>query len=81
VREAQRRSAKVVIDPIRTRTAEAADWHMQIRPASDAALAMMHAGLSRVPRARQKCGSRPAEWSTAIYALPASTLTSQWIGR
>ena len=45
VREAQRRGAKVVVvDPIRTRTAEAADWHVQIKPASDAALAlaMMH---------------------------------------
>ena len=45
VLEAQRRGAKiVVVDPIRTRTAEAADWHLQIKPASDAALAlaMMH---------------------------------------
>ena len=45
VREAQRRGARlVVVDPIRTRTADAADWHLQIRPASDAALAlaMMH---------------------------------------
>jgi anaerobic selenocysteine-containing dehydrogenase len=45
VREAQRRGARlVVVDPIRTRTAEAADWHLQIKPASDAALAlaMMH---------------------------------------
>jgi anaerobic selenocysteine-containing dehydrogenase len=45
VREAQHRGAKiVVVDPIRTRTAEAADWHLQIKPASDAALAlaMMH---------------------------------------
>ncbi len=45
VLEAQRRGAKiVVVDPIRTRTAEAADWHVQINPASDAALAlaMMH---------------------------------------
>ncbi len=34
----------MVVDPIRTRTAEAADWHLQIKPASDAALAlaMMH---------------------------------------
>jgi anaerobic selenocysteine-containing dehydrogenase len=45
VREAQSRGAKiVVVDPVRTRTAEAADWHLAIRPASDAvlALAMMH---------------------------------------
>ena len=45
VREAQRRGAKVVVvDPMRTRTAEAADWHLQTRPASDGALAlaMMH---------------------------------------
>jgi anaerobic selenocysteine-containing dehydrogenase len=45
VREAQRRGARVVaVDPIRTRTAEAADWHLQPRPASDGALAlaMMH---------------------------------------
>lgn len=41
VREAQQRGAKVVVvDPVRTRTAEAADWHLQIRPASDAALAL-----------------------------------------
>jgi anaerobic selenocysteine-containing dehydrogenase len=45
VREAQQRGAKVVVvDPIRTRTAEAAEWHLPIKPASDAApaLAMMH---------------------------------------
>lgn len=45
VTEARKRGAKlVVIDPIRTRTAEAADWHLPIRPGTDAmlALAMMH---------------------------------------
>ena len=45
IREAQARGAKiVVVDPIRTRTAEAADWHVQLKPGSDAALslAMMH---------------------------------------
>jgi len=41
VREARRRGAKlIVVDPIRTRTAEEADWHVQLKPASDAALAM-----------------------------------------
>lgn len=45
VREAMRRGARVVVvDPIRTRTAESADWHLAIRPGADAtlALAMMH---------------------------------------
>jgi anaerobic selenocysteine-containing dehydrogenase len=45
VREAQQRGARVVVvDPVRTRTAEAADWHLPIAPAGDAALAlaMMH---------------------------------------
>jgi anaerobic selenocysteine-containing dehydrogenase len=45
VREAQARGARVVvIDPVRTRTAEAADWHLPIRPGADAlfALAVMH---------------------------------------
>lgn len=45
VREAQRRGARVVVvDPVRTRTAQAADWHLPIRPGADAtlALAMMH---------------------------------------
>jgi anaerobic selenocysteine-containing dehydrogenase len=45
VTEARRRGARlVVIDPIRTRTAEAADWHLAIRPGTDAllAMAMMH---------------------------------------
>lgn len=43
--EARARGARIiVIDPIRTRTAEQADWHLAPRPASDAALAlaMMH---------------------------------------
>jgi anaerobic selenocysteine-containing dehydrogenase len=43
--EARSRGAKVVVvDPIRTRTAEQADWHLPIKPASDAmlALGMMH---------------------------------------
>ena len=45
VAEAQRRGAKVVvIDPVRHRTAQHADWHIPIRPGTDGALAlaMMH---------------------------------------
>ena len=39
--EAQAKGAKVVvIDPVRTRTAKAADWHIAIKPGTDAALAL-----------------------------------------
>jgi anaerobic selenocysteine-containing dehydrogenase len=45
VEEARRNGARlIVIDPYRTRTAALADWHIAIRPGTDAALAlgMMH---------------------------------------
>jgi len=45
VEEAKRNGARlIVIDPYRTRTAALADWHIAIRPGTDAALAlgMMH---------------------------------------
>jgi len=45
IREARKNGARVVvIDPLLTRTAEAADWHVRPMPGSDAALAlgMMH---------------------------------------
>jgi anaerobic selenocysteine-containing dehydrogenase len=46
IEEARRNGAKlVVIDPYRTRTAKAADWHIPIQPGTDAALAL---GLMRV---------------------------------
>jgi len=39
--EAKKKGAKiVVIDPIRTRTAKQADWHVQIKPGTDGALAL-----------------------------------------
>jgi len=41
IAEAKRRGAKVVvIDPMRNRTAAAADWHIPIRPGTDGALAL-----------------------------------------
>ncbi len=45
IRDARRAGAEViVIDPVRTPTAAHADWHVQLRPGTDAALAlgMMH---------------------------------------
>ena len=49
VEEARRNGARlIVIDPYRTRTASVADWHIAIRPGTDAALAlgMMHVILN-----------------------------------
>ncbi len=41
VLDAKARGAKiVVIDPVRTRTAKQADWHIRIRPGTDGALAL-----------------------------------------
>ena len=41
IAEARRAGAKVVVvDPIRSRTAAKADWHVRIRPGTDAALAL-----------------------------------------
>ena len=41
IAEAKKNGAKlVVIDPVRTRTAREADWHIPIRPGTDAALAL-----------------------------------------
>jgi anaerobic selenocysteine-containing dehydrogenase len=46
VEEARRNGARlVVIDPYRTRTAKAADWHIPIQPGTDTALAL---GLMRI---------------------------------
>ncbi|MGH9616384.1 MAG: molybdopterin-containing oxidoreductase family protein [Acidobacteriaceae bacterium] len=45
IQEARQKGARlIVIDPYATRTAKAADWHLQIRPGTDSALAlgMMH---------------------------------------
>lgn len=41
IREAQRRGARlVVVDPLRSRTAKHADWHIRPRPGTDGALAL-----------------------------------------
>jgi anaerobic selenocysteine-containing dehydrogenase len=41
IAEAQKRGARVVVvDPVRTRSAQAADWHIAVKPGTDSALAM-----------------------------------------
>ena len=41
VQEAQKNGAKlVVIDPLKTKTAQLADWHLAVRPGTDTALAL-----------------------------------------
>src|SRR5438128_2030233 len=86
IREAQARGATfVVIDPYKTRTANAADWFVQIKPGTDAALAlgMAHVifaeGLHDEPfleayslgwRAfRDRCAEYPPERVAAITGL------------
>lgn len=91
VREARRRGARlIVIDPVRTRTADEADWHLQIKPGSDAALAMamMHVmirdGLvdleyvSRYAVGYDELAERAREYSPAnmasVVGLPAEDI-------
>ena len=60
VREARDAGATVVVvDPLRTRTADAADWHVRPMPGTDAALAL---GLMHVIVAE---GRHDAEWLAA----------------
>ena len=80
----------VVIDPVRTRTAQEADWHVQPLPGTDAALAlgMMHAivadGLQDQayldqhcngwPELRERIAEYPPERAAALTGLPADDI-------
>jgi anaerobic selenocysteine-containing dehydrogenase len=89
--EARDRGATiVVVDPIKTRTASQADWHLALRPASDAALAlaMMHVivrddlvdrdFVARYAEGYDKLLARVGEYSPArvapITGLPAEEI-------
>lgn len=91
--EARKRGARViVIDPYRTRTAEEADVHLQIRPGADAALAlgMMHVTfgegledreyLERYcvggKELRERAKEYPPERVSAITELPPDAIVS-----
>ncbi|HTJ10334.1 MAG TPA: molybdopterin oxidoreductase family protein [Candidatus Binataceae bacterium] len=91
IAEAKRRGAKVVvIDPIRNRTAAAADWHIPIRPGTDGALAL---GLINViigenltdndyiekytvgyPELKERAREFPPERVSSITGIPAADI-------
>ena len=65
--EARKNGASVVaIDPIRTRTAAASDWHLAPMPGTDAALALglLHVVLAEEGEDRQFIDERTVGWET-----------------
>jgi len=89
--EARKKGAfVVVIDPIRTRTADAADWHLAPIPGTDAALALglLHVVLAEGREDRQFIAGRTVGWEAfrcrilefppsrvaAITGLPAESI-------
>jgi len=88
IESARREGARlVVIDPLRTETAEAADWHLRPRPGTDAALAlgMMHVIVKEelhdadyvdrytvgFERLRERIAEYPPERVAGITGVPA----------
>lgn len=91
IRRAREAGARlVVIDPLRTRTARDADWHLQPLPGSDGALAlgMMHmiereglhdqayldAHANGWPELRERLPDYPPERVAALTGLPAAEI-------
>ena len=91
IAEARRRGAKVVvIDPMRNRTAQEADWHIPIRPGTDGALAL---GMINVivnenltdndyiekytvgyPELKERAREYPPERVSSITGIPAADI-------
>ena len=91
IAEARRRGAKVVvIDPMRNRTAQEADWHIPIRPGTDGALAL---GMINViinenltdndyiekytvgyPELKERAREYPPERVSGITGIPAADI-------
>ncbi len=93
VQEARKRGARfIVVDPHRNRTAESADWHLQIEPGTDAALAlgMMHVifaegladrdFLKHETIGAEELESRASEWpperASAVTGLDADVIVA-----
>jgi anaerobic selenocysteine-containing dehydrogenase len=91
IAEARKRGAKVVVvDPVRTRTAAAADQHVAIRPGTDAALALAMAnviiaeGLTDqdylddytvgYPEFAERVAQYSPEWAETETGVPAATI-------
>ncbi len=91
IREARARGAKVVVvDPVRTRTAAAADQHIAIRPGTDGALALSMAhvviaeGLTDddyverytvgYPEFAERVAQYTPEWAETETGVPAETI-------
>ena len=91
VLEARKRGARiVVIDPLRSRTAEQADWHLRPLPGTDAALALammqviVHEGLHDADyvdrytvgfdRLKRRLDEYPPERVARITGLPAADI-------
>ncbi|GAA5122497.1 molybdopterin-dependent oxidoreductase [Haloechinothrix salitolerans] len=91
IAEARKRGAKVVVvDPVKTRTAKAADWHLPIKPGTDTALAlaMMHViirdGLTDddyiarytvgFDELADRVAQYPPEWAAEETGIPAEEI-------
>src|SRR5207247_211123 len=93
IREAQKNGATfVVIDPYRTRTAQCADWFIQLKPGTDTALAlaMMNVIFSENLQdqdylerhtiggreLRERAAEYPPERAAGITGIPADEIVS-----
>jgi anaerobic selenocysteine-containing dehydrogenase len=91
IKEAQERGAKVVvIDPLRHRTAQAADWYIPIRPGTDGALAlaMMHVIVNEglmdkeyvdahtvgYAELAERVQQYPPDWASQVTGVPADDI-------
>ncbi|MEW6473716.1 MAG: molybdopterin-dependent oxidoreductase [Actinomycetota bacterium] len=91
IKEAQDRGAKVVvIDPLRHRTAQSADWYIPIRPGTDGALAlaMMHVIINEglvdkdyvaqhtvgFEELSERVQQYPPDWAANVTGIPAEDI-------
>ncbi len=97
IKEAQDRGAKVVvIDPLRHRTAQSADWYIPIRPGTDGALAlaMMHVIINEglvdkdyvdqhtvgFEELAERVQQYPPDWAAQTSPASRPTTSSRWPG-